>query len=245
MAQNAQDDRVSSFLSFPSDWLAYLRGPRRFLASKELQSASTVKSARDSFFVGMAGVTAFSAANLNFSPYDTEENAKLFQGTVLITALLVSNLVFAFLVHILARLVRGRGTFRETVVVIAFTLAFLWPATTLFMIAVSRFAEATLGISWTALMPYVTDLTGYVAPTVGTILLGAFTVSLGLWWIAYMIYGYSCAVSVAHKLSLPRSLFVVGVGLGLINLFNTPLTEMSYFVAKGADPILGWLFKLI
>jgi hypothetical protein len=245
MSNEVSSESASAWSTFPRDWWRYLRGPGSFFATQDLMTKETWKRATKYLFLGLGGGVAFSAVNLKFSSYVTDEaSKKLFQGKILTHALALGCILTALLSHLIARLMGGRGKFRETYSSFAFTYGFIWLSTALVLIAMGWFVRLSTGLDWTALPPFDVPLSGSLERTPANILIVTVVCTTLLWVLFYTLYCYACAVSASHRLNFVRSSAVVIVVIGSIMFFEAPLVAIAYKLAETLDPIVDWVWKL-
>jgi hypothetical protein len=241
-----ETDQSTPISRFPREWWLYLRGPGKFLAAKDLTSKGTTTQATKYLLVGIAGMIAFSAVNLKFSSYsESETSKKFFEGTVLTNAVAVNSILIALLSHLLARLVGGRGTIRQTYASFSFMYAFVWPGAAIMLIGIARLFQLLTGIRWSALPPFDVPIEGVLATTPGNILIVALLGTLLLWSIGYLLYCYGCAIQAAHNVGKTRCIAVVMVTLIVVTVFSSPVTRVVYKFTEAVNPLVEWLLKIV
>src|SRR5579859_6256773 len=191
--------------TFPKDWWDFLKGPRSFLMRQDLTKSQTLQRATKYLLLGTGGGIAFSAVNLKFSQYATSEaSKKLFEGRVLANVLVQGCIVFAMLLHIVARLFRGKGNLSDSYVTYSFVYSFVWPTTVLLMIALGWFLRLSTGMDYAAIPPFDLE-TGRLLPTTSNILVVSVCAAFMLWICGWLFYCYGCTVQVVHRLPVLRS----------------------------------------
>jgi hypothetical protein len=228
------------------DARSYFQGPWSFLSSQDLSGNEAVKKAVKTMALGAAGVIALSAVNLKLSPLGSDEKVgKLFEGTRTTTALVLGSVFDVALVHLIARLLRGLGRWRQTFVSFALTLGFTWPAAALALIILAWLSRLLTGLAWTALPPFDVELVGAaIENTLGNVLIVAALATLYVWVLGYLLYCYASAIRVAQQLTALRTGIALAI-LGSVDLFVSPIPRAMYGLAGIVDPLVQWLIKLL
>lgn len=246
MADAAQPPKGKDYLKYLRDWWQYLRGPGAFFADLDLDSTDQIVRSAKHLGLGLAGAVAFSAVNLKLSePSGAEETAKIFQGSVLANTLFLACIVSILVAHLLSWLCGGREKPRRTFIAFAYTYAFVWPTLAIVIILNGWFIRWTLGVPWVELPPLGISQGIRIERTFGNILIVAVSVTIILWAIVFVGYGYVRAVMTSQKLEAFRACVVAGGNILVIRLIEQPLTSAAHKTAVVLDPIIGWFFKLL
>src|SRR5579863_1852129 len=148
------EEQTGTFARYPLDFWSFVTGPYAFLTAQNLTSAKTIERSVAAYLLGVGGVVAFSAVNMKLAGYDTPVNKQFFEGTQLITAMLVMESFVVVLAYLMARILRGKGSLAETLVAFGFALGFTWPPLALGGILVGRTVNAVFGTSDVDLPPF-------------------------------------------------------------------------------------------
>jgi hypothetical protein len=246
MAIDEPPKKARFWSRFPGDWWSYIWAPRSFLSSRDLTAKDVARDATKYLFLGLGGAIAFSAVNLKFSPYATSEaSKKFFEGRILTNMLAQGCIITVLLSHLIARILKGRGTLRETYCAFSFTYGFIWPTMSLMLIAIGWFVRLSTGLEWSALPPFDVPVDGSIERTTGNILIVALVATIYLWMIGYMFYCYACAIWASHKFGPARCGLVVVLTIGTVMLFESQLAAVAYKIATTLDPIIEWVLKLV
>jgi hypothetical protein len=176
---------------------------------------------------------------------EAEEIAKLFQGSVLANTLLLACLVSILVAHLLSWLCGGRAKLRRTFITFAYMYAFVWPTLVIVLVLNAWFIRWTLGVPWVELPPLGVSQQIRIERTVGNIVLLAVPVTVSLWAIGFVGYGYVRAVMTAQKLEAVRACVVAAGNVLGLRLIEQPLASAAHRIVVVLDPIIGWLYKLL
>jgi hypothetical protein len=231
------------YLKYPRDWWQYLRGPGAFLAGVDLDGTDQISRSLKHLGLGLTGTVAFSAVNLKLAqPSGAEETAKLFQGSVLASALLLLSLVSTFGALLLSWPCGGREP-RRMFIAFAYTYAFMWPTLAILLILNGWFIRWTFGVPYVELPPLGVSQGIHIERTFGNILLAAVPVTVLLWGLGFAAYAYVRAVMVSQKMASFQACIVAGGNILGLRLIEQPLSSAVYKLAVLLDPILGWILK--
>lgn len=245
MSNDGESTGIREYLKYPRDLWQYLRGPGAFFATLDLNSTHQIFRSLKHLSVGLGGTVAFSGVNLKLSDFPADEGTKkLFEGSVLANAMLLSCLVSILIAHFLSWAFRGKGKLRRTFVTFAYTYAFTWPIMAVVMISMGWYMRFTLGVPWTELPPFSVSQRIHIEWTFGNVLIVAVPVTVYLWMIVLLAYAYVRAVMDSHEVGVCRALAVAACNIVTLELIGVPLGAVAHKIASVLDPILRWFLSL-
>jgi len=242
VANNGLENEPLAIFKYFTDWWAYLRGPKMFLANQNLSSAETFSRSSKILAGGTTAAIALATVNLKFSPYVGDEQAhELLTARATGIALVLGCVFYAAIAHVIALVLRGNGNWRQTYVTFAFTFGFLWPVSAFVLIVNVLFIKLVTGLSWTALPPFDVPIASALERTTGNIIAVAFSATIFLWLIGFLVYCYGCAIWAAHRISVMRISVALIVAMVAINV--KPVVSVLYWISEKFEPLIGWTME--
>jgi hypothetical protein len=245
MPRNSTKEPFFGFMSYPADWYAFTTGPYCFLKEVAPDRRSDQKRAVEYFFLGLTGAIALSALNLSFSGWQSTENLRTLKSETVNTVLLIGSATIAVIGVVLSRLMGGKGSLRDTLVMFGYTLGFLWPTATAALIVISRATSAALGLDWTALPPFDTAIRGSVSPTISNIAWGALSGAVLIWTIGYLLYCYAAAFRASQGIGLWQALSASLLAVIATNVLRPSLIVVADAIGEHFGPLIEWLLKIL
>ena len=222
---------------------AFLRDPGGYLSKVDFDDA---KRASEYFAIGVALTTVLSYLNFRFSPLAGVSGIeRIISDTSISFGLALNAVVVILAAHVVFRLLRSTATFKRTFISLGYALAFLWPATSVALIALSRLVSLLTGVPWIAIPPLSSRPVGPIEATSLNLLAVSVAIVAQVALIAYLVSVYFRALSASHGLNRVRTGFGVA-GMLLVSMaLSRPIAALAVRIADTLGPVTGKILELM